>query len=108
MLFLPSHEWHRTEKTTKFGGQGHQRYWKGMSHPNRKGQCGTSLPQVPKGRPKSHANICACRFQADLSWPGAASICMLVTTINGLPEKFSEETHQMSCRAMGPSQTPVW
>jgi hypothetical protein len=79
-----------------------------MPHPTPKGQCGTPLPQVPKGRPKSHASKCAGRFQPDHSWPGTASICTLVTTISALPEKCSEEMHQTTSRATGPGQLPVW
>ena len=101
--FLPSQEWHCTEKTTKFGGHGYQRYWQGMPHPTPKGQWGTPLPQVPKGRPKSHDSTCAGRFQPDPSWAASASICTLVTTINGLHEKCREETHQTTSRATGPS-----
>jgi hypothetical protein len=108
MRFLLSQEWHNTEKTTKFGGQEHKRYQKGMPHPTPKGQCGTPLPHVPKGRPKSNMSVCAGRFQSDRSWTGTASICTLGTTINGLPEKCSEEMHQTTARATGPSELPVW
>jgi hypothetical protein len=98
---------YHTEKTTKFGGQGHQKYWQGMPHHSPKGQCGTPLPQVLKGRPKSHANICAGRFHRNPFWAANASICTLVKTVNGLHELCSGETHQMTSRAMVPSQLPV-
>jgi hypothetical protein len=78
--FLLFREWDRTEKTTKFGGQGHQRYRKGMPRLTPKGQCVTPIPQVAKGRPKSHASICVGLFQPDRSWTGTASVCTLMTT----------------------------
>ena len=73
-------------------------YRKEMPQPTPKDQCRTHLPQLPKGRPKPPTNKCSGRHQP---------ICALGTTINGLPEKCTDETHQTTAKAARLSQLPV-